>query len=160
MLNIISGDITNVKSGMILQQVNCQNVMGAGVAKAIYTKWPTVKSAFHAFSNSARPFLFGQLQRPFLFGQLQVVPVTEDLCVINCFTQFDYGNSHITKKVYTDESRLIYNIKQVHAYAVSRNELLYIPKFIGCGLAGGNWDKVSKALEGLPNLVVVQLDSK
>lgn len=154
MLNTITGDITDVKSGLILHQVNCQNVMGAGVAKAIYTKWPIVKTAFHTYtlSNQHKPKV--------LFGQLQFVPVTKDLFIINSFTQFNYGNSRITKKVYTDENRLIYNIKQVHEYAVSRNELLYIPKFIGCGLAGGNWDTISNALEGLSNLVVVQLNHK
>ena len=42
-MKIINKDITTLKKGILLQQVNCQNAMGSGVAKAIYTKWPIVK---------------------------------------------------------------------------------------------------------------------
>lgn len=44
---LIQKDITTVEKGVIMHQVNCQNVMGAGVAKAIYLKHPLVKQAFH-----------------------------------------------------------------------------------------------------------------
>ena len=33
----ISAGITTITTGYIMHQVNCQNVMGAGVAKALYT---------------------------------------------------------------------------------------------------------------------------
>ena len=33
MLNYINGDITTVKEGLIIQGVNCQGVMGSGIAK-------------------------------------------------------------------------------------------------------------------------------
>lgn len=37
-MKIINKDITTLKKGILLQQVNCQNAMGSGVAKAIYLK--------------------------------------------------------------------------------------------------------------------------
>jgi len=36
------GDILKVKSGFIVHQVNCQKVMGGGLALAIRKKWPIV----------------------------------------------------------------------------------------------------------------------
>ena len=30
-------DITKINTGVIMHQVNCKNVMGSGVAKALYT---------------------------------------------------------------------------------------------------------------------------
>ena len=43
MLQIIKGDLLEADVFAICHQVNCQNVMGAGLAKAIATKWPKVK---------------------------------------------------------------------------------------------------------------------
>ena len=42
MLKYIKGDITEIESGIICQQTNCQGVMGSGLAKAIRDKWPKV----------------------------------------------------------------------------------------------------------------------
>ena len=44
-------DITSITKGVIMHQVNCQNVMGSGVAKALYTKYPQVKSEFHKLAE-------------------------------------------------------------------------------------------------------------
>ena len=41
-MKIINKDITALKKGILIQQVNCQNTMGSGVAKAIYLKWPQI----------------------------------------------------------------------------------------------------------------------
>lgn len=43
MMQIFKGDILNADAEFICHQVNCMNAMGAGVAKAIYTKYPEVK---------------------------------------------------------------------------------------------------------------------
>ena len=42
MIKYIKGDILNVTEGIIVQQVNCFGVMGAGLAKQIRDKWPSV----------------------------------------------------------------------------------------------------------------------
>ena len=44
-------DITSITKGVIMHQVNCQNVMGSGVAKALYTKYPQVKLEFHKLAQ-------------------------------------------------------------------------------------------------------------
>lgn len=54
---LIQKDITTVEKGVIMHQVNCQNVMGAGVAKAIYLKHPLVKQAFHDLAKKSHTIL-------------------------------------------------------------------------------------------------------
>lgn len=59
-MDIITGDLLNITSGVIAHQVNCQNKMGAGVAKALYQRYPAVKSSYHAFcqqmlANGGKP---------------------------------------------------------------------------------------------------------
>ena len=62
-MKIINKDITTLKKGILIQQVNCQNAMGSGVAKAIYQKWPQVKNEYHKFSQNKKPEdLLGEIQ--------------------------------------------------------------------------------------------------
>ena len=42
MINYIKGNILDITEGIIVQQVNCMGVMGAGLAKQIRDKWPDV----------------------------------------------------------------------------------------------------------------------
>lgn len=51
MFQIVVGDILDSKEDYICHQVNCKNVMGSGVARAIYTKYPEVKCEYHKFCN-------------------------------------------------------------------------------------------------------------
>lgn len=74
-MKIINKDITTLKKGVLLQQVNCQNVMGSGVAKAIYLKWPIVKEEYHKFSQNKNP--------NDLLGLIQEIKINEDLLIRN-----------------------------------------------------------------------------
>lgn len=151
MSKIITADITLVTRGVILHQVNCQDAMGAGVAKALYTKWPTIKTSYHEVANNTTPE-----ER---FGNMQSVLVSPYLMVINSFSQFSYGNAKITGQVYTSEELLVHNIHKAAAYAACYNMSLYIPDHVGCGLAGGNWDTLSSRISDIPNLVIVRKPS-
>lgn len=147
MLNTITSDLTQLTQGVILHQVNCQNAMGAGVAKALYTKWPMVKSSYHEVARHTTPE-----ER---FGNMQSVLVAPRLMVINSFSQFTYGNAKRTGKIYTSEDILANNIRKAAAYAARYQMNLYIPDHVGCGLAGGNWDNLTAKISDIPNLVVV-----
>lgn len=74
-MKIINKDITTLKKGILLQQVNCQNAMGSGVAKAIYTKWPIVKEEYHKFAQNKNP--------NDLLGLIQEIKINEDLLIKN-----------------------------------------------------------------------------
>ncbi len=124
MLNILHNkDITTVSSpAHICHGVNCQRVMGSGVAKALFTKWPQVRFDYMERSKESM-----------YLGGTQIVEVEQDLYVINCFTQEFFGNDG---KKYAD----IHAIESCLYYAVlfakdRKYKDLYIPA-IGCGLAG------------------------
>ena len=58
MVRIIKGDLTQSSAKYICHQVNCQGVMGSGVAKQIRGKWPEVFDKYkQAIIN-----IFGQLK--------------------------------------------------------------------------------------------------
>lgn len=146
----IKGDITAINKGIILHQVNCQNAMGSGVAKAISSKYPIVKQKYHE--------LFKTNSGEKLFGKLQGVVINENLIIMNSFSQFSYGNAYKNGICFTDMGKLVFNIKKALLYAEKNNTKLYIPKRIGCGLAGGNWDELYSQLKDLSdNLIIVEL---
>lgn len=54
MISIVKGDITNAKENIICHQVNCQGVMGSGVAKALFTKYPQMRKDYFEYYNNHR----------------------------------------------------------------------------------------------------------
>ena len=77
-MKIISKDILTVESGVICQQVNCQGVMGSGLAKQIRDKWPIVYEKYKAYSNN--------FTNDFeVLGHWQLISVSETLKVCNFF---------------------------------------------------------------------------
>lgn len=136
MIKIINDNILHATEDIICHQVNCQNAMGSGVAKAIYTRYPIVKSSYHKFCN--------QFDSPDkLLGKVQIVRIKPDQCVANIFGQLEYGRNK--NKRYTDYPAL------ARAFSIIRNEhpgqSLAFPYNFGCGLANGNWDLVYKMIE-------------
>lgn len=143
---LITGDICVIEEGLIMHQVNCQNVMGSGVAKALYEKYPAVKTEYHKFC--------AEYPKEQLLGSFQEVPVSDKLVVVNSFTQDKYGRDRSV--VYTDEDLLIQNLKGLDALAKERKVFGFVPYGIGCVLANGNWLRVEKALQET-DLFVVKL---
>lgn len=142
----IFGDITKIKKGIVAHQVNCRDVIGAGVSGAIVKKWPEVEKKYHEIFKSKKP----------VFGTVQFVKVGPDLFVANVFSQCDYGNSQKTGKVYTDLKVLEDCIDFV--CTEFSDKMVYVPCRIGCGLAGGNWDELYEWLKkkDYKNLVILE----
>lgn len=132
----IKADITTTELKYIAQGVNCQNVMGAGVAKAIYEKYPDVKKQYHEFYYIA-------YSKQSLLGKSNAVR-TDKKVIFNCFTQFDFGNAYKNKKRYVNYSAIVKCFEYL-MYYIEEDEILAIPK-IGCGLAGGDWDFVEQLI--------------
>lgn len=126
MIKEINGDILNSSADIIVQQVNCRNVMGAGLAKAIYHKWPNVKSEYHKFCMQYEP---GDL-----LGKVLYVDVTSNQIVANVFGQLDYGRKNF---VYTNYSALDYAFEEMSKKYSDKS--FAFPYGFGCGLANGDW---------------------
>lgn len=142
-MKLIEGDLLTITDGIIIHQVNCQGVMGSGVAKALSTKYPIVKKQYLK--------KFKQVSRQDLIGIYQFVDISDTLQIVNSFTQDQYGYG----RKQTDEQKLIQNIVEIcHLH---NDKTVYVPHLIGCGLAGGDWNVILSGIQHLENLVIVQL---
>lgn len=142
-MTIIKQDITTITSGVIVHQVNCMNRIGGGLSGHIIRKWPIVEQMYHSACNNA--------QSTSLFKTWQPVRINDDLAIINCFTQYGYGNPTKTRKKYTDEDALIQALKDICGKYPDRK--VYIPYGIGCGLGGADWNEIVPRIFHLPLFV-------
>ena len=72
MIKTVYGNILDATEDIICHQVNCQGVMGAGVAKALYQRWPIVKGAYQRFCQVES---LGEPQN--LLGKVQMLKLSQ-----------------------------------------------------------------------------------
>ena len=134
----IKGSILDAEQKYIAHGVNHQNTMGSGVAKVLYKKYPEVKSDYHkVFDVNRHNFIE---DRDYLMGWFDYVNTSEDKIILNCWTQFDYG--------YDGKKYVSYDAIHSCFKLIAETDIkeVAIPK-IGCGLAGGNWEIVSRIID-------------
>ena len=117
-------DLTTVDYGIIAHGVNCQGVMGSGVAKAIRDKWPEVYEAYMRVSPSNDSL-----------GATTLVCVGPGLYVANCFTQIFYGRGGR----FANPNAIEQSLRRVYEWASVYELPVYMPK-IGAGLGGLDWE--------------------
>ncbi len=148
--NKIGNIVDSVKSGVIIQQVNAQGVMGSGVAKAIRDKWPKV---WDEYSKIVRPNTIDMGAG--YMGMMIPVEVEPDLIICNVVGQQFYGRD--STKRYTSYDALDAGLAKVQRYCKDRFSVaqdlkwaaqpeIHFPLF-GCGLGGGDWRVVSSILD-------------
>lgn len=143
-MKVICGNILDIKSGIIVHQVNCKGVMSDGLAKDLREKYPIIFPRYEEFCKSG-------LLRP---GMVQFVKVDENLYVCNLAGQDSYGRDGR----YTDYDALTTAFTKLHYIGLERSLPIYIPYKMGCGLAGGDWEIVSSLItDWCPWAIVVQL---
>lgn len=134
-MKYVKGDLLSATKGLIVHGVNCQGVMGSGVALAIKNKYPKVYTDYLAFVE-----MYGKGKE--LLGTLQFTPVGVGLTVVNAFTQNNYGRE--PKRYVSYEA-----IDQVFAILGENTPIetpIHMPK-IGSGLGGGDWGIIESRLE-------------
>lgn len=152
MISIIKGDITNAKENIICHQVNCQGVMGSGVAKALFTKYPQMKKDYLEYYNENREFY---LPEDFL-GHVIFTRIAKNQHIASIFGQLNYGRCKDV--VYTNYKALEDGLRYVGKIA-GDDKSIAIPYFIGCGLANGSWDIVYDIIDNIlgdKNVVLYQ----
>lgn len=129
--SVIEKDITTVDDGVIAHGVNCQGVMGSGVAKFIRAKYPHVYERYNAYT-----LRFDKSSE--LLGKCLIIKATDDMKVVvaNCYTQQFYGKDG---KQYADLDAVMESLEQACIFASATGKPLYVPR-IGCGLGGLDWD--------------------
>lgn len=145
-MNIIEQNILDVtEPAVICHQVNCIGIMGGGLALQIRQKYPNVYAAYKA-------------KKDWKLGDCQLVEVS------NGASQFvaNLAGQQIIRsgfgKCMTDYPYLAMALRTARDFADANSLTLYLPYMIGCGLAGGNWGRVSELIEEFaPNAVVCRL---
>lgn len=130
-IQFITKDLTTVEKGIIAHGVNCQGVMGSGVAKALRDKWPKIFPRYEQHVALCYP-----RYKEKLLGDIVLVGVGSELMVANCFTQEFYGKDG---RVYADLGGIKLALIDVIELAIGLELPVYLPR-IGCGLGGLDWD--------------------
>lgn len=132
MIEVIKGDLLLADTKAICQQVNCQGVMGAGLAKEIADRYPNVKRHYLEFCAAAD-------DPAKLLGEVHAVlrdPAPFD--VLNIFGQLSYGRQRgVTYTDYDALERAFFEVNRMYA-----GMSVAFPWRFGCGLAGGDWTVV------------------
>lgn len=133
MIRLVLGDLLN-QQGVLCHQVNYEGVMGAGVAAAICNRLLSADQ-YREYQQICRK------QGESLLGTNLYMPLPDGRVVANCFCQnsfmrLDNGGSitnyDAMRKCFCD----------VRGYAIDSNLPVCIPRGMGCGIAGGSWEKV------------------
>ena len=123
---------------LILHCCNDANLMGSGVAKALFDKWPDVKVKYHyAFKNNVNDKL----------GDVHYVKVDASTYVGNIIGQHN---------IHVDESgnppirywAMEKAFEKVVSSIRKRDEkvIVNIPYLMGCDLAGGKWERIEELI--------------
>lgn len=133
-INYLKGDATKPvgdANKIIVHVCNDIGGWGKGFVMAISKRWPGPEKQYREWYKS---------QQGFALGQVQLVQVELDIWVANMIGQH---------KVYKDENGnppIRYEairecLQKVAEFASENDTTVHMPR-IGCGLAGGTWDKI------------------
>ena len=131
MMKEMKGDLLAVKEGVIAHQVNCVGVMGKGIAKQIRQKLLTYAQFEH----------YKQLCKTWgghALGTCYLDKVGDRKYVAHLFGE----NIPTLKRIDTNYSALQNACTELKLTAEQHNLPVAVPGYIGCGLAGGNWEFV------------------
>lgn len=142
--DILSRNLTGHEL-IVCQQVNCKGVMGAGLAKKLRIAFPHMYEEYKKKCLSVKNSneLLGEVQIFYAYGEQNY----GDFIIANIFGQDGYGRD----RCYTDYDAVRKGLKFIKQIAtplpVRTLTTVRIPYRMGCGLAGGNWDKVYQIIK-------------
>lgn len=140
MIKYIEGDATwpiATGSSIIVHICNDIGAWGAGFVLALSKRWPWLKAEYRKWYKKG-----GSV--PFELGMVQFVLVERNLWVANLI-----GQRHIKPIGCVPPIR--YNavragLSRVAEFAQANKAKIHMPR-IGCGLAGGSWDKIEPIIQ-------------
>lgn len=136
MIKHIKCDIFESGADIICHQVNCQGVMGSGVAKQVREKYPWVYAHYKQLCRNFKH------RKEDLLGMVQGTYINEDKKILNLYTQLNYGYDG---KCYTNYDALKKALEYIPVYY--HNKTIAIPYLMGCHRGGGDWNVVYKMIE-------------
>lgn len=155
-IRYIKGDATSPQSKgrkIVCHIVNDLGKWGKGFVLAVSARWPEVEKAYRWWyknkaEHSGLDFGIGMTQDKFELGGVQSVMVQPDIVVCNMvgqhgvrggFTRSSSGPPVRYEAIALCLVRVVVSARQFHAS-------VHMPR-IGCGLAGGKWEKVEPLIQ-------------
>lgn len=142
------GDVLEAEADMICHQTNCLGIMGAGLASQIKQKYPKV---YEKYKLKCGIYLTESMYEPSippLLGQAQLVEIDNDKYIANLFGQMGIGEGEVLTDYNALKNAFYDALKQLYFNLDKPAEIVVaIPCFIGCGIAGGDWNIVFKFIK-------------
>lgn len=132
MVKQVNGDILEFSENLLIHQVNCKGIMGAGLAKTIKNRYPEV---FDDYKDAISLYNFNEDE---LLGSYTMTALVKDKFIVNLFGQNEFGND----RRYTSYSALVIGLFAIFKRAKKYNYSIAIPYRMGCARGGGNWTYV------------------
>ena len=143
MIHYVKGNLLDSDCDYICHQVNCQGVMGSGIARQIRERWPEVYDSYRRAWTKGMQEDRGY-DTSVLLGKVDVARITDtEQYVINMFAQNACGYDGARYTSYDAFSDTLVGVRLVVPFGKS----IGFPKNIGCGLGGGNWTIISTLIE-------------
>lgn len=140
-LRIITGDATSPQAGgpkIIAHVCNDLGGWGKGFVLAISRRWPEPESAYRQWHRERSGNDFG-------LGATQLVQVRPDVWVANMVAQRGIRSGSNGPPIRYDAVERC--LASVAGHAVRLAATVHLPR-IGCGLAGGRWERIEPLIAG------------
>ncbi|WP_426445716.1 macro domain-containing protein [Paenibacillus sp. S-38] len=134
-VKVVEGDLLQAEEDILGHQVNCQGVMGSGVARGIEERFPEVFTAYKSKCSSETSET--------LLGQCQIVRSQSGKYIANLFGQDRFGKG--TK--FTQEEQLKGALMKLREFARSNGLSAALPYRIGSDRGGADWEAVYGMIE-------------
>lgn len=141
-IQYVTGDATQpVDAGAVLIAHVCNDVggWGAGFVLAISRRWKEPEAQFRRWYQGDAPDL-----PPFALGEVQLVPVTATITVSNMIAQHGIRSKGGVPPI--RYPALGQALDKLADEARRTGASVHMPR-IGCGLAGGSWDRVESIIQ-------------
>lgn len=135
MIRYLKGDATVPQARgpkLIAHVVNDLGGWGKGFVLAISRRWPEPEEAYRRWHRE-------RARNDFALGAIQVVPVRPDTRVVNMLAQ--RGIRTGSKGPPIRYEALAACLRELRSVADEHQASIHMPR-IGCGLAGGKWERV------------------
>lgn len=133
-INYLKGDATspNTTGNKIIVHI-CNDIgaWGKGFVLAISKIWKTPEREFKNWYKS---------KDNFHLGEVQFIQVEKDIWIANLIGQHQIYKDELGNPPIRYEA-VLNGLMKISSFAKSKNSTIHMPR-IGCGLAGGTWDKI------------------
>lgn len=135
-MEILNQSLLSITKGVIIHQINCQHIMGCGIALAI------------RYPKHYEDYMHSTLK----LGDIVTTKISRDFGIIGICAQDRYGRD----KRYTDYDAFTDCLQQISVmHDMNPNVKYYMPMGIGCNNAGGDWNVVSKLIETFAPFIIL-----